>query len=91
MKATGIMRRVDDLGRVVIPKEIRRNLGIRDGEALEIYTEPGAVIFRKCEVDRIGDLEQACENLLYDCDMAQSKQIRDLCAQIKKIYQELGE
>ena len=38
MKTTGIIRRVDDLGRVVIPKEIRRNLGIRDGEPLEIYT-----------------------------------------------------
>ena len=36
MKATGIIRRVDDLGRVVIPKEIRRSLGIRDGEPLEI-------------------------------------------------------
>lgn len=39
MKATGIIRRVDDLGRVVIPKEIRRTLHIREGEALEIYTD----------------------------------------------------
>ena len=39
MKATGIVRRMDDLGRVVIPKEIRRTLRIREGEALEIYTD----------------------------------------------------
>ena len=39
MKATGIIRRVDDLGRVVIPKEIRRSLHIREGEPLEIYTD----------------------------------------------------
>lgn len=47
MKATGIVRRIDDLGRVVIPKEIRRNLHIRDGEPLEIYIEDGGVMFKK--------------------------------------------
>ena len=48
MKATGIVRRIDDLGRVVIPKEIRRTLRIREGDALEIYTDSqGGVIFKK--------------------------------------------
>ena len=48
MKATGIVRRIDDLGRVVIPKEIRRSLRIREGEPLEIFTnEDGGVVFRK--------------------------------------------
>ncbi len=48
MKATGIVRRIDDLGRVVIPKEIRRTMRIREGDPLEIYTEKeGSVIFRK--------------------------------------------
>ena len=47
MKATGIIRRIDDLGRVVIPKEVRRNLGIREGDPLEIYTEGRAVCFIK--------------------------------------------
>ncbi len=48
MKATGIVRRIDDLGRVVIPKEIRRTLRIREGDPLEIYTaSDGEVIFKK--------------------------------------------
>ena len=48
MKATGIVRRIDELGRVVIPKEIRRTLRIREGDPLEIFTaSDGEVIFKK--------------------------------------------
>ncbi|MEI3060631.1 MAG: stage V sporulation T C-terminal domain-containing protein [Oscillospiraceae bacterium] len=66
MKATGIVRRIDDLGRVVIPKEIRRTLRIREGDPLEIYTEKdGGVIFRKYLP--MGDLQdfaaQICESI----------------------------
>ena len=67
MKATGIVRRIDDLGRVVIPKEIRRTLRIREGDPLEIYTErDGEVIFKK--YSPMGDLTelaaQICESIL---------------------------
>ena len=66
MKATGIVRRIDDLGRVVIPKEIRRTLRIRDGDPLEIFTEKdGEVIFKK--YSPMGDLHEfagkVCEAL----------------------------
>ena len=66
MKATGIVRRIDDLGRVVIPKEIRRTLRIREGDPLEIYTEKdGEVIFKK--YSPMGDLGefagQICESI----------------------------
>jgi len=66
MKATGIVRRVDDLGRIVIPKEIRRTLKIREGDPLEIYTEKdGGVIFRK--YSPMGDLQdfaaQMCDSI----------------------------
>ena len=48
MKATGIVRRIDDLGRVVIPKEIRRTLKIREGMPMEIFTDTsGEVILKK--------------------------------------------
>lgn len=47
MMATGIIRRIDDLGRVVIPKEIRRSMNIHEGDPLEIYTDPAenAIVF----------------------------------------------
>ena len=53
MRATGIVRRMDDLGRVVIPKEIRRQMGMREGDPLEIYTtHEGGVCFKKyCPID----------------------------------------
>lgn len=47
MKATGIVKRIDDLGRVVIPNEIRRSMGIRKGEPMEIFIEDNKVIFQK--------------------------------------------
>jgi len=47
MKATGILRRIDDLGRVVIPKEIRRTLRIREGDPLEIYVDRGGTVILK--------------------------------------------
>ena len=66
MKATGIVRRIDDLGRVVIPKEIRRTMRIREGDPLEIYTtREGEVIFKKYSL--LGGLEdfaaQFCDAL----------------------------
>lgn len=47
MKSTGVIRRIDELGRIVIPKEIRRNLGIRDGENVEIFTDNDSIILKK--------------------------------------------
>lgn len=47
MKSTGVVRRVDDLGRIVIPKEIRRTLRIRDGEELEIFVDNEEIILKK--------------------------------------------
>ena len=73
MKATGIVRRIDDLGRVVIPKEIRRTMRIREGDPLEIYTDrEGEVIFKK--YSPIGEMAsfaaQYAETLQKICSMA---------------------
>ena len=63
MKATGIVRRIDDLGRVVIPKEIRRTLRIREGDPLEIFTEQeGEIILKK---PAIWDSEGNHVNLIF--------------------------
>ena len=72
MKATGIVRRIDDLGRVVIPKEIRRTMRIREGDPLEIFTDrEGEVIFKK--YSPIGELAafagQYAETLYKTCGL----------------------
>lgn len=65
MKATGIVRRIDDLGRVVIPKEIRRTMRIREGDPLEIYTNSeGEVIFKKYSA-----ISEMSENAGYVADI----------------------
>ena len=47
MRATGVIRRIDDLGRIVIPKEIRRSLRMREGDPLEIFTDRGGEVILK--------------------------------------------
>lgn len=73
MKALGAMRRVDDLGRIVIPKEIRRSLKIREGDALELYVDNDMVCFRKIETEKnfIEDVKKMnydISELLYSWD-----------------------
>ena len=73
MKQTGVTRKIDELGRIVIPKEIRKNLGIRDGESLEIYTSDDSIILKKYyEVRRYEDLSsKLCELIknIYNVDL----------------------
>ena len=71
MKATGIVRRIDDLGRVVIPKEIRRTMRIREGDPLEIFTDKdGELIFKKYSpLGELGDFAaQICDSLRKSTD-----------------------
>ena len=95
MKATGIVRRIDDLGRVVIPKEIRRTLRIREGDPLEIFTDrEGGVILKK--YSPIGELsefakgyaeslQQTIGNIVIICD---KDNIISLSGTTKKEYME---
>lgn len=68
MKATGIVRRIDDLGRVVIPKEIRRTLRIREGDPLEIFVDrEGEVILKKYSpIGELGDFAKEYAESLYE-------------------------
>ena len=61
MKTTGVIRRIDELGRIVIPKEIRRNLGIRDGENIEIFTDENSIILKKHS--RLANAQEIIENI----------------------------
>lgn len=63
MKATGIVRRIDDLGRIVVPKEIRRTLRIREGDPLEIFTDREGEIILK-NIHRSVNLDNLPGNML---------------------------
>lgn len=67
MKSTGVLRRIDDLGRIVIPKEIRKNLKIKNGEALEIYINDDTVVLKKFSyMSDLCDIAQNCSDAFYD-------------------------
>lgn len=53
MRATGIVRRVDELGRIVIPKEIRKNLHIKDGDPLEMYIDNDGLVMKPCHEEHL--------------------------------------
>ena len=63
MKPTGIVRRIDDLGRIVIPKEIRQTMRIRAGDPLELFLDGNNIVFNKYEVSE-EDLALACRNYI---------------------------
>lgn len=89
MKATGIIRRIDDLGRIVIPREIRRRMGIVDGDPLEIFysEDENAICFSKyypnsaqAEIDKIKLIAQD------DLDYNEAKKVSCLLEQIETIF-----
>lgn len=66
MKATGVIRRIDDLGRVVIPKEIRKNLRIKEGDNLEIFVENEEIVLKKYSMmNKINDLASELTDAIY--------------------------
>lgn len=88
MRATGILRRIDDLGRIVIPKEIRRSMRIREGDALEIFTDKDMICFKKYNpnedfLEEIKSLENDMLNEYYMTGNAQEINI------IKMAFQEI--
>ncbi len=88
MKATGIVRRIDDLGRVVIPKEIRRTMRIREGAPLEIFTESdGTVIFKKYSpIGELGEFaKQYAESLSKTSGMASCISDKDVIIAVSGI------
>lgn len=90
MKATGQIRRIDDLGRVVVPKEVRVNLGIRDGDAFEIFIteDRRGVVFQKYSFDTpvaqaLKSLRVAVEDSELSCRKEFLQSITELEARLK--------
>ena len=87
MKPTGIVRRIDDLGRVVIPKEIRRNCNIREGDPLEIFLQDDGVVFKKYNPDYRKELTNTLQDAAdyyddYEDDRAIAEQLRKIAQEI---------
>ena len=69
MRPTGIVRRIDELGRVVIPKEIRRSMGIKDGTPLEIFYSDDSIVLRKYStMDEVGEAVKTLQDWIADKD-----------------------
>ena len=90
MRATGIVRRVDDLGRIVIPKEVRNKLGIKEGDPLEIFVDKdGCLIYKKYLPTLEADIQTLCNKL---CSHIQSynkeEMIRKKCKELAKLIDE---
>lgn len=95
MKATGIVRRIDDLGRVVIPKEIRRNCRIREGDPLEIYTSEidgyPVICFAKYQPSFLTDLTAIADKVddeLYVHGSDKRYEIRDKFNELAQLLKE---
>ena len=94
MKATGIVRRVDDLGRIVIPKEIRRTIGIKEGDPMELYLdEEGGIVLKPYVLDVGRVLENAIDMvaraLEYD-ERYEAKEVIDKLEAAEELWRELG-
>ena len=92
MKATGIIRRIDDLGRVVIPREIRRSMGIHDGDALEIFVDPNdnTVCFKK--YSPLGEVGSMLDTVEYHTEFFEhtgaQREAEILIKKLRKIFEE---
>ena len=66
MKSTGVVRRIDDLGRIVIPKEIRRTLRIKEGDNLEVFVDNEDIVLKKYSMmNKINDLAKAIKKQIF--------------------------
>lgn len=88
MKATGIIRRIDDLGRVAIPKEIRRTMGLREGDPLELFVDGDGVCFvpyRTTFVQKIKNIGEELKDMTFENRRRVRELIKELTAIAEKV------
>lgn len=71
MKPTGIVRRIDDLGRVVLPKEVRNRYGLKENDPLEIYLTDEGIVLRRHSFGLIDQLDSLSEGIQSNCNVSQ--------------------
>lgn len=87
MKATGIVRRIDDLGRIVIPKEIRRILGIREGMPMELFTSDKGVVFQPFRPEQ--DIRQDIKDIIKSLTDFDEYAYEDIIKKLEEAEQQL--
>lgn len=90
MKATGIIRRVDDLGRIALPKDVRRKVGITEGTPMEIFTDSVRIILKKYNkseelINLVSVLEEAVDNSVDDLEGEKVSAIRGHIKEIRNV------
>lgn len=90
MKATVIIRRVDDLGRIVLPKEVRRKVGITEGTPMEIFTDSDGIVLKKYNTSEelmnlVSVLEEAVDNSVDDLEGERVSAIRGHIKEIRNV------
>jgi len=94
MKATGIVRRIDELGRLVLPKELRKKYAIGDRDAVEIFTDDKGIYLQKyCPgqdvVAHVDNLSKAVDNIREDLGTEKEEEIRECLEKVKDILESL--
>lgn len=88
MKATSIIRRIDDLGRVIIPKEIRRNVGIREGDPLEIFLHEDGVYLKKYTTNKLEKVHDAFMDLADFAEEEGDSRMRTMVSELQAEVEE---
>lgn len=92
MKATGVVRRIDELGRIVIPKEIRKNFRIKEGENVEIYIDDNNIILKKySELKNVSDISSNIIDSVFsvinkDIIITDTSNIMELSSSLKNVF-----
>lgn len=89
MKATGIVRRIDDLGRVVIPKEIRHRLNLREDDALEFFIEDGGLYLKRYDyISNVFDAVELVKNQVSNfCDLKKKEEFLQKVSELEAMMQ----
>ena len=84
MRATGIVRRIDNLGRVVLPKELRKTMNLQEGTPMEIYTHEDMIILKQYKIDTVEDrLDKLAQEIISPLAPDQAAKVIEFTKQIK--------
>lgn len=95
MNSTGIIRRIDDLGRVVVPRDMRRSFGLQEGTPLEVCATEEGILFKKYDpgitlMDIVKNLESALDDNYVELGVDKTREIRLCISDLKEILKEVN-